>query len=717
MPPKIPTFNAQVQKDVNVTPYKNVSAPVAAFDTSMGTDDVGRGMIYGSRALDEFYDKKDKLAATDLFNQFDSTSTSALYNKDNGYFQKTGKAAVDSMKDTLDALSQEKDKIISSAGNGRQKQYATDLLNTRYTNIEKQIGQYALEQHNVWKKDTMNTTIDNNLQQAILNKYDTKEIYSKIGNIRTSIAEFSGETDPTILKKMQDDATSKVHIAVIQGRLGDKALNAQDYFNAHKGEIDAAEHEKIEQMIKTNDADVRSRLFADDWHAQGLTEEQAYEKAHAIKDLDLRDATESKVNQVYGRNRELEKQQYNDNLDKFWNDYEKNPDVNNIPAWMDGKDRITAKNYAEQITNGGRGKSDPETYIDLYDKSITNADDFVKINLNDYRDKLTSQEYKTFAKRQQDIIQHGYTTITPDDTATKKVIDSVVGTYGMVNKPNKQNIASIMQNIINEEEKRTGQKYSEPELKAAEQRIAGWLGYSKDASSIKVITQNATKADFYRGLENDIMYFEKTHKRQPDQKEFHSILYQRANYALQDHNQNVYENVKSTIAKPHETKEVTYYADNYLSDLSRQHGTKYNVVQGGRYNPKAKGYNSYHNVNGVTQATDVSMSEHSTAQKIKFFESELSNPLVKKIGTSDASIIKRFAGNQKLADERTFDKQHGTNHVDHAHVTLNVGGGATVVQKPSAPAGKIIVADKDGNKFYLPEGQLAEALKQGYKKL
>ncbi len=45
-------------------------------------------------------------------------------------------------------------------------------------------------------------------------------------------------------------------------------------------------------------------------------------------------------------------------------------------------------------------------------------------------------------------------------------------------------------------------------------------------------------------------------------------------------------------------------------------------------------------------------------------------PNVQAIGTSDPNILTHFAGNRKIVDERKYDRQHGTNHVHHAHVTL-----------------------------------------------
>lgn len=702
---KVPIFNLEVANNPTPQPYKSASAPAAAFDSTMGLDDLGKGSIYASKALDENQEQKDKTAADDLFNQFELASQDILNNKDNGYLTKSGKAALDSTQSTLENLEKTRDSIINSTENNRTKAFAMQSINKRYIGIEEAIKQHETEQNQKWKSDVLNNTIDLQTQRAIINKYNTNEIYKAIGNIRTAIADKSGESDPELLKQLQDKATSNIHLAIIEGRIGDKALNAKEYFEAHKNEIDPSKWDEAQKLINTNDADVRSRLLADQWLSSGLTEEQAYEKAHSIQDLDLRDATESKVNALYGKKRELEKQVYNDKLDSFWNTFESNPDINNIPAWMDGKDRITAKNFAL-----GGARQDDNTYVDLTEMSMTNADAFVKINLNEYRDRLTKTQFDSFKKRQLDIIAHGYTTLTPDDKATKKVISSVLDTYGKWNVPNKQNVATIMQNIVNEEERRTGQKYSEEELKTAEQRIAGWLGYSKDASSVKVINDNETKADFYKGLANDVTYFEKVHKRQPDQKEFQSLLYQRANYAVQDRNNKVYESIKNTAARPKETQAVTYFAHDYIPNLSKKLGTDIKIAPDQIFNPKSKDYKSWHNVNGISHAVDVGMTGRPNNTKFNIVDNILKDFPEAKIGTSDPVILRRFEGKNNVIDLREFDKKHGTNHADHVHVTLNIQGNDAVVAhnqstvRMKAPNGRI---------YAVPIGQVAEYEKIG----
>jgi len=710
---KVPVFNLTVSNNPTPTPYKSANVSAEAFNTTAGLDDLGRGSIYAGKAIDEIQEQQDKVQAAENANLFDSNTMNVLYDKEKGFYSKSGKSAVDSMQGTLEGLQKAKEDIIGSAQNNRQKGMTSQIIDAKIQNIQERMMQYGIQQNQEWKKQTLATTIDNQTQMAVVNKYDTKAIYSSIGNIRQGIAELSGETDPTLLKKMQDEATSKALISVIEGRVGDKALNAKEFFEAHKNDIDPTKWDDVEKIINANDSDVRSRLLADGWLSSGVSEEDAFSKAHQIGDLDLRDATEAQISSVYGKKRELERQAKQDLEDKVWTQLEKNPDINLIPSSLDHSTKESMKNFC---IKGGKPETDPNVYTGLFEMKLNNAGEFAKVDLNQYRGYISNSEYKDLREAQIRFQQHGYTSITPDDDA----VAQIVGTFGGWNKPKPELVASQMQNIVQEEERRLGKKYSKEELPAVEERIGKWLKYSKEGSTPFVLEQNKMKAGFYKGLSNDVSYFAKVHGRQPDQKEFQSLLYQRAARTVQSQNSNTYrEAVSQTTARPHETKEVTYFADKYLPSLSKQLGIKINVVNGGRYNPRAKGYSSYHNVNGVSQAVDVSMGEHSTQDREKLFVAQLNNPLVRKIGTSDKDLLKKYGNNPKVENEKSFDAERGTNHVNHMHLTLNVNNNANagVVAQNKSQAGRVLVMNPSGASGYIPEAQLAEALKAGYKKL
>ena len=89
------------------------------------------------------------------------------------------------------------------------------------------------------------------------------------------------------------------------------------------------------------------------------------------------------------------------------------------------------------------------------------------------------------------------------------------------------------------------------------------------------------------------------------------------------------------------------------------------------------------------------MSEHNRDNKIRIYEKLLALPTVQTIGTSDPIILTTFSEYlkprngmpPKLKDERSYDRQHGTNHIHHAHVTL-------INANPARPTGTQIAQNR-----------------------
>ena len=186
----------------------------------------------------------------------------------------------------------------------------------------------------------------------------------------------------------------------------------------------------------------------------------------------------------------------------------------------------------------------------------------------------------------------------------------------------------------------------------------------------------AEKTGFIKDVMNDFVYYQSKHNGQlpPDEEKYKIIknrVYQKAqerktkaqNIASSfSYNAETMRNIAMTEAKPNEQKVLTFFADNQIPTIADQLGLNLTVTS--RYRNQA----GSHHAEG--RAADVSMSEHSIENRIRIYERLLQLPTVYKIGTSDINIIAHFKGNNKIVDERGYDRQHGTNHVNHAHITL-----------------------------------------------
>lgn len=184
------------------------------------------------------------------------------------------------------------------------------------------------------------------------------------------------------------------------------------------------------------------------------------------------------------------------------------------------------------------------------------------------------------------------------------------------------------------------------------------------------------RTGFIKDIMNDFAYYQSKHNGElPPDNEKMKIINNRINQKVQENktvaqqkvdsvksNALVMRNIAYTTPKPNEQKVLTYFADNQIPAIGNQLGLKLTVTSRYRNQP-----GSHHNEG---RAADISMSEHSAQNRIRIYERMLALPTIHAIGTSDPNIISHFKGNPKIVDERAYDRQHGTNHVNHAHVTL-----------------------------------------------
>ena len=172
------------------------------------------------------------------------------------------------------------------------------------------------------------------------------------------------------------------------------------------------------------------------------------------------------------------------------------------------------------------------------------------------------------------------------------------------------------------------------------------------------------RVGFIRDVMNDFTYYQTKHNGEmPSDEEKLKIINNRLNSKIQEQNTQLINSleykIQNTTAQPNETKELTYYADKYLPQLSNELGVKFTIVPGGRYRASNGVYVSHHTSG---EAADVSMSEHTVNTRLRFIETQLQNPQVKKIGTSDPNILAKYGTNPKIEDERKFDKSNSFNN-------------------------------------------------------
>lgn len=657
-------------------------------------------------SINKQLDQYQKTKITELSNQLDAYNQSTLYDKDNGYFFKTGKNAAGQSGVVMQNYDQYAQELLANANlTGQYKTMAEATVLAKRNQIFTPVNRHDFEQTQAWENAVYTDKQNNILTQGILDRNDANLLEQNLRQGYNAV-ELQGQiqnwdSDTVALKKAE--FASKFHEGVISALISDGSLQAQEYYNAHKDEILPARHNSILNAVKNNELKYNSKRLAGEIIVNSADEAEAYRKAEAIDNIELSEATLNQVKRYYSQQEHLNEVAQRDRRKQFYDNAVSTIEQGGtlsydlIPADATGEEKLSYMNF---INKNGQPETDDQVWTTLYEMSVNNAQGFVNEDLNKYRGFLSESEYKQFVKRQEDIKKGDFYSFIKDDD---KMIKEALKEIGLKSDGKQASAFSEIRAMTRELEARKGRKITDAEL----QNITKSLGYKEGGDVLYKQLEKGMKerTGFMRDVINDFAYYQSKHNGEmPPDAEKLKIINNRIAKKAQEQNQRLINSleykIQHTQAKPNETKELTYYADKYLPELGNEMGVKFTIVDGGRYRPANGKYISHHTEG---KAVDVSMSEHNESTKLSFIERQLANPQVKKIGTSDTNILAKYGTHPKIEDERNFDKQHGTNHVNHAHITLNVGTSSQLVRM-KAPDGRIV---------NVPQSMVSVALKNG----
>lgn len=685
--PQVPVSNREVSLNGATRPYirADLNGDMFGVNIAAANATLGNGLQQAAQAAIKIQDTIEDAKLLELSNSIDQWEQDNLYDKDRGYYYKNGKDAVgksaEIMKNYDDFIQDFKSKNrITPLAQTRMN----SIIERKKSRISMGVNQHDIQQTFNWAKIEGEKAMDNSIVGMVHARNNGSEMAIQMNNGLQAVR-WQGLTqklDADTIEAMEKDFKSKAHEAVLNSYIQEGSLQAGQYFEQHKDEIKPEAQARYIGAIKNEEMKYQARNLANNIVSASASEEEAIKKAEAIKDINLSDQVVSRVKRHYSDLEHFKNQAERDLLNGFYTkavEAAQNGSIlsyDDIPDNLDAQTKLSLMNY---VNKNGQPKTDDGIWETLYDMSVNNAQGFAAEDLNKYRGFLSDGEYKSFLKKQQEI-QEGkfYTQIKDDDKKIQAALKAI-GLDKNSTMPwagDKKDIAySEIRAMTREFEARKGRAVTDGELS----NIINSLGY-KENDGVQLYKQlekgMREKTGFIKDVMNDFAYYQSKHNGElPPDSEKMKIINNRINEKVQEKKsvaQQKVDNVKSnaltmrniayTVPKPNEQKVLTYFADNQIPTIANQLGLKLTVTS--RYRNQS---GSHH---GEGRAADISMSEHSIQNRIRIYEKMLALPTIHAIGTSDSNIIAHFKGNPKIVDERAYDRKHGTNHVNHAHVTL-----------------------------------------------
>lgn len=678
--PQVPEFSRETRLNGTALPYEHYNLTDDMFGGSQAKATMKMSEGFGelaNKAL-KLSEQIDETKMVEMSNKLSQWEENNLYNKDTGYYYMNGKDAVGKSTEVMKNFDEFVNDYKSQNRVSFKNQARMDsIIAAKKARITQGVNAHDFQQTTAWAETEGKTGIDNAIKGMINSRNNPQEMNTHLDSA-LQIVDWQGDLqklDADTINAKKQEIKSNAYSAVLESYIGEGSLKAGEYFNQHKNEINPKLHAKYIASIKSEEMKYNARTTATNIIASAKDEEDAIKKAENIKDVNLSDMVVSRIKRHYSDEQHYKDLEQKNALNSFYNkavEAAQNGTLlsyDDIPNILDPQDKLSLMNY---VNKSGQPEDDGEIWESLYDMSVNNAQGFVKEDLNKYRGFLSDSQYQSFKKKQEEIkAGKFYSNIKDDDEMIKSALKSI----GLSSDGKQKSAFSEIRALTREFEARKGRKITDEEL----QNITNSLGYKGDdgVQLYKKLEKGmAQRVGFTKDVMNDIAYYQSKHNGEmPSDAEKYKIINNRLNKQVQENKtyaQQLIDNRKTqavtmrniayTVPKPHEQKVLTYFADNQIPTISKQLGIKLTVSS--RY----RNQQGSHHAEG--RAADVSMSEHNIKNRIKIYEKLLALPTVQALGTSDPNILAHFAGNRKIVDERKYDRQHGTNHVNHVHVTL-----------------------------------------------
>ena len=212
-----------------------------------------------------------------------------------------------------------------------------------------------------------------------------------------------GDARKMVLKENKSD----IHESVIKNAVDDGNYEyAKTWYEKNQKNILGDRQDEIQKLLRVSGVKDKSQKAVDDYVGKDLTETEAKAEARKISDPEERDATISRITVRYGQaNAALDREQ-KEAGEMAWAVYAETGDIDDIPITtlinMDGKERASLQAIAQKAATGVDVKTDFATYYGLREMASSDPDEFKRLNLMAYTDKLSPADRKEIVKLQTD---------------------------------------------------------------------------------------------------------------------------------------------------------------------------------------------------------------------------------------------------------------------------------------------------------------------------
>ena len=404
---KVPQYNGN---QINTRNIPDVGRTPAAGIESFGggSGNVVQGLAKIANVADDIYQKEkekaDDIAVQEARNAAIEKETELFYAPGSGALKQQGKNAFGQIERVRGEYNKFSSEIMDKLTNDEQRAKFKKYNDSQYLSMDRTLNNHVSTEMIRHENNVAGALIDNEANAAALAYNNPNRIGLAIGTQIETIDKLGASNgwSPEELKQKKDQVVSRTHAGVIKSFLdNDKEMDAEKYFKDNKEFINDKEVlSQVEQQVEIGSIRKKSQSYVDEAMRKGLSESQALAQIPK-DDAKLREQMENRVKTQYGLKESAKRADLENVSINTMNliDGGKVTDLTKTSGWnqMNDNQRNALTNYLNAKVSGKAIQTDRDTYVKLQSLS---PDEFVKLDMREYSDKLGTSDFKEFVDMQ-----------------------------------------------------------------------------------------------------------------------------------------------------------------------------------------------------------------------------------------------------------------------------------------------------------------------------
>lgn len=405
--PTVPQYDKQIREAASPNVKIASLADVESFGGGQSLQNVSNAFI---SYIEEEKRKADDIATTEAYTKAITAKNNLLNDPNSGLVTIKGKNAIGASEKYQNMFNEQMDAIEKTLTNSSQKEVFSKIRMKHAADFNNDLQKHVYYQTQEYDNETTKAAIEAAKNDAILN-YQNKDAIINSKTVQIAAIEAYGERNGVpkeAIELQKKEAISQIHDGILERMINNNEdLLAKAYFEEAKKEMLSDTITKYEKLVTAASSRAEAQNHEDTIINMGKSYSDSLEEARKIQNPEIRDDVVSRLKIRFQEIKNIEEQKKEQNFKKAADIVEKTKSRFKIPLNIWESLSISEKEAIEkrerQLVEGVPTKTDYKIYDKLSRAAANDANNFSRMNILQYRSKLSDSDLEKFIDLQRSI--------------------------------------------------------------------------------------------------------------------------------------------------------------------------------------------------------------------------------------------------------------------------------------------------------------------------